>query len=609
MKNSFLVHYVQIEKIKNNFFYLIKHDLNANYHESESFLILIADSKAFLFFVVSQVMVVIFIVHSSAIRVETKNDAVVSGNGDDPKAEALTLVVHRFPPSSKLRPIKIIDDRNDEVVVIHNNRPKRKPNSRKRRPSSSQYRSKIKYSTGGSSNFGGFKDFTSNDYRQGSPSDYRQSSSSRFPPFPSKNFGEPIRTSNKYKFGPTAFEGYAYNSPPSKKSKRPSSRPTKVYGPPPSYNQYNQDNSSPFDGQTLQTLQQHHSGFPSYSVDTVEPSSSNYFGTNSERQPISNFPLEAGSSFNYPKTSYGNPVRAQTSSYSNFSYNPSLLATNLSSNQNSNSNFPKLPSRYEPKDFSTPTRTNPLGGSPFLTPDYNSFNDVSESQNLQTALNQNQSRNRFKNFNKFNNFDYDFKGQTSGQKNSSPSEEGYDDESDNLESVYSTRRPLFASTTTTTSTEAPPVTKRPKKNVFGKRKRPVKVSQTHILDTDDLREAFTESTDFHEVALSSDDFINFDSQRHNKRAQNSQFPHEIHSTLKTARKQSSALRSALGDDYQIVSIEKSLEKNPSEVGLGFQRKSDDHVSVGSDLSFGPTAEASSVWQGDFENFPRNHRFS
>lgn len=543
---------------------------------------------------------------------DTENDAAAktSESGYEPKAEALTLVIHKFPSTSKLRPAKVID-RNDDVVVIHSSRPKRKPNSRKRRPSSNQYRSKIKHSSGSSSNFGGFKDFSPSDFRAGSSSDYHSSGTSRFPPFPTTNFGEPPRASNKYRFGPKPkpFEGYIYNAPQVKKSKRP----TTNYGPP-GFNQFESSfdkenvHSSPFDGNPLQTLQQQQSHFPSFSINAVEPSSSNYYGSNSDRfvQPISNFPLEAGSSFNSQKTSYGSPVRTQTSGSSSFNYNPSLLATTLNSNsdQNFNANFPKLPSRYETKDFSTPTRTNPLAGNPFLNPEYTNtnFNDVSESQNVQTASNQN--RNRFNNFNKFNNYDYDFKG-GSVQNNSPPSEERYEEESDNLDYLFSTRRPVFTTTSTTTS-EAPSTTKRPKKGTFGKRRRPLKVSQSHTLDTDDLREAFTESTDFHEVALSSDDFINFDSQRQNKRSQSPQYPHEIHSTLKTARKQSSALRSVLGDDYQIVSIEKSLEKDPSEVGLGFQRKND-HVLVGSDLSFGPSGE--SIWNGDFDNFPRNHRFS
>ena len=566
------------------------------------------------------------IITTSSIRVDSTNSdgsAKINESVDGPKAEALTLVIHKFPPSSKLRPIKVID-RNDEVVVIHSNRPKRKPNSRKRRPSSSQYRSKIKHSLGSSSNFGGFKDFTSSEFRPGSSHEPRPSTSgsSRFPPFPTKNFGEPPRASNKYKFGTSSkpFEGYSYNSPQSqpKKSRRPTSRPTTQYGPPPSLSQYestfnNENVQSPPFRKPLQTLQQQQSGFPSFSIDSVEPSNNNYFSSNLNK-PISDFPLEAGSSFNYPKTSYGSPVQP-----SNFNFNPSLLETNLNSNpnqhfnpnlnqnHNSNSNFPRLPSRYEPKDFSTPTRTNPLGGNPFLNPEYSNFNEVAESQNVQTQSNQN--RNRFKNFNKFNNFDYDFKGQNPSQTSSSPSDEGYDDENDSLDYLFSTRRPYFTTTTAITTTEVPFTTKRPKKGTFGKRKRPqAKIPQAHTLDTDDLRDAFTESTDFHEVALSSDDFINFDSQRHNKRNQNPQFPHEIHSTLKTARKQSSALRSVLGDDYQIVSIEKSLEKNPSEVNFGFQRKND-QVLVGSDLRFGSSAETSATWNGDFENFPRNHRFS
>lgn len=598
-------------------------------------------------------VVIALIIHTNAIRVETKIDTatMTSESLSDPKAEALTLIIHKYPPSSKLRPVKAIA-RNDDVVVIHSNRPKRKPSSRKRRPSSSQYRSKIKPSSGSSSNFGGFKDFSSNDYRSG---DFR------FPPFPTKNFGEPPRASNKYKYRPKPQKTFeSYSSLPSKKSRRPSTN----YGPPPKFNKYestyNQEiedeRPTSFDRRPLQTLQQQQSSFPSYSIDTVEPSSSNYYGTNADKypQPISNFPLESGSSFKSQKTSYGSPVRAQgTSSSSNVNFNPNLGTTaisNVNANSNANynliSNFPKLPNRYEPNEFSTPTRSNPLAGSsgnPFLNPDYTNYNDVSETQNIQNFqaasnpnfnqdetfshnqnhnfnpnpnhnLNPNQNhninqnkknQNRYKNFNKFNNFDYDFKG----QKNSSPDEDD-DDDSTNLDYLFSTRR-----TTTTTTTPAPPppppTTKRPRKSGFGKRKRPGKISQAHNLDTDDLRDAFTESSDFHEIALSSDDFINFDSQRQNKRSQNPQYLHEIHSTLKTARNQNSALRSALGEDFQIVSVQKSLEKDPSQVDF-FQRKSDnsnDGFVVGGDLRFGSAAAAPVMWNGDFKNFPRNHRFS
>lgn len=631
VKNSFLACHVRVEKKK----VPIKHDLNmwlmmkVNLFQSK----IIANNLNVLFptFDHSQAIVVILIINTcESVRVDMKNEATAATGeiSDLPKAEALTLVVHKFPQSPQLRPVKLID-RNDDVVVIHSNRSKRRPSTRKRRPSSSQYRSKIKNLPGSSSNFGGFKDFTSTDFRGGSSSDYRPNTSSRFPTFPTKHFGEPPRASNKYKFGSNPYEGYSYNPPKVKKSKRPSvSKPKPIYGPPPSFNQYESTfnkepaQSSHFDGKPLQTLQQQQSSFPSYSVDTVESSGSNYYGGGSDQypQPISNFPLDSGSSYNIPQTSYGSPVQPQT--YSNFNYNPNLLATNLNSNSNknsnpnsnpsqsSNSNFPKLPNRYEPKDFSTPTRTNPLNGNSFSNPEYQNFNDVAETQNVHTALNDN--RQRFKNFNKFNNFDYDFKGGSSSvQANSSPSDEGYDsdDESDNLDYLFSTRRPNFrATTTTTTTTEAPSTTKRPKKGSYGKRKRPGKISQSHTLDTQDLREAYTESSDFHEVALSSDDFTNFDSQRHNKRNHVPQFPHEIHATLKSARKQSSALRTALGDDFQIVSIEKSLEKNPSDVNFGFQRKND-HILIGSELKFGSAAEASSIWNGDFENFPRNHRFS
>lgn len=649
-------------------------------------------------------IVIATIICTDGVRVDPKTEpsTKASESAGDAKAEALTLVIHKFVPApTKIRPVQVIE-RNDDVVVIHSNRPKRRPSSRKRRPSS-QYRSKIKHLAAGSSPLAGFKDFSSSDFR--------------FPPFPTKNYGEPPRSSNKYKFGPPtkSFESYGYNAQPSsKKSRRP---PPTLYGPPPSFNQYestfNQQQlspSSPFNEKTLQTLQQQQASFPSFSIDTVEPTTNNFYGgnsnsdrfnsnsdrfnsnsdrystnsdrfnsntdrfnsnsdrysTNSDRlpQPISNFPLESGSSFNSPKTSYGKPVRKQNQNQnqiqnqgsddnSNFQFNPSLLGSNLNTNlntifntnsnhktnfnsnanqisninsnlnphlsnlnfnlnqiqnanqnQNANTNFPKLPNRYEPKDFSTPTRTNPLANNHF-NHDFSIYNEEQESKNVPKTANRN--RNNFNSFNKFNNFDYDFKGQKNPDRE--PDVPDDDEDEENLDYLFSARRPVA----TTTTTEAPTTTKRPRRNSFGKRKRPNQIPQSHNLDTDDLRDAFTESSDFHEVALSSDDFINFDSQRHKKRKNQPQSLHEIPSTLKTARSQNEALRTALGDDFEIVSIHKSLERNPQEVDFsGFQRKNDqqdaNEFRVGSEINFG-AAGAPVTWNGDFKNFPRNHRFS
>lgn len=577
-----------------------------------------------------QVISITTFIQTNAVRVDTNIEPTTRvSESVDPKAEALTLVIHNFP-MPKLRPVKL-SDRNDDIVVIHSNRPKRKPNTRNRRPSS-QFRSKIKNPGSSSSSFGGFKDFSS-------------SSDFRFPPFSTKNLAEPPRASNKYKNGPpkAALDGYSY-IPPSKK--RPKKKPSSLYGPPPSFSQFESSYdapSSPLNGQRLQTLQsiqQHQTQFPSFSSEPVDPAIANFYTASNDKfpQPINNFPLEQAPTYNSHKTSYGNPVRG-SSNPSNFNYNANILGTSLDSNlnsnlgsqsssysnfnqnienpipkqktkqnQNSNSNFPKLPSRYEPKDFSTPMKQNPLSGNGnhFLN-EYSGFNDGSETQNVHATANHNlnnNNRNRLNkvsSFNKFNNFDYDFKG----TKNSAP-EEDEDDEGNYDYNAYTTRRP----TTTTTTEEPEPSTKRPKKNIFGKRKRPTKIPQTHILDTDDLRDAFTESSDFHEIGLNSDDFINFDSQRNNKR-NHQQSLHEIHSTLKTARKQSSALRTALGDDFEIVSVQKSLEKDPNDVDpFGFERKHDQDFVVDSDISFAPFAANSPdvMWNGDVKNFPRNHRF-
>ena len=64
------------------------------------------------------------IIHANAIRVDvTENSTSVSEstNNSNPKAEALTLVIHKFPP--KLRP-RVIAARNDDVVQLCQSRTK-----------------------------------------------------------------------------------------------------------------------------------------------------------------------------------------------------------------------------------------------------------------------------------------------------------------------------------------------------------------------------------------------------------------------------------------------------------------------------------------------------
>lgn len=580
-----------------------------------------------------------------AIRVDTtssdNSESALAGESEQlPKAEALTLLIQKRVP---LRPVKVIE-RSDDVVVIHTkNRSKRKQHSsRGRRRPSNQFRSKIRPSrpSSSSSNFGGFKDFSSNDLR--------------FPPFPSK----PPRASNKLKFSSPSKQKPSYDFNSQQISRRP--RPSQVvqtistvYGPPAtSFNQID----TPF-GHPV-TLQQAQSNVPSYAVEPVQSnfftssgggynnfggnSNNNYNNNNnnnnfnnnfashneitrySSAPSISNFPLGDGSSFNVPKTSYGEPVRSASQSSNSYQFNSIIgnqqqqqqkqQSNNRNHNNNNGHNFPKLPNRYESSDFSTPTRTNPLNSNNNF--DFGNLDVLSESKNVLSSvpggINQQIHKNRF---NKFNNFDYDF------GKNYNDDDDDEEDDED-LDLIYTTRRPRFPVITTTT-TPFPTTTKRSKKNVFGKRKRPSKIAQNHNLDTDDLRDAFSESTndDFHEVALNSEDFLNFDSQRNVKKAINNPIQ-EIHSTLKHARKTHPALRQALGEDFQIVSIEKSLEKNPTDVNIGniqLQRRGDEEpinnkkheyreFSVGGEINFSEVSPPN-MWNGDMNSFPRNHRFS
>ncbi|CAH1719841.1 unnamed protein product [Chironomus riparius] len=539
-----------------------------------------------------KLFLVIFIslIHSFyAVRVDTNvvSSTEKSESVDDqlPKAEALTLVIHKHVP---LRPFKVIE-RKDDVVVIHTNgnRNKRKPSTRRRRPSN-QYRSKIR-SSSNPSHFGGFKDFSSND--------------SRFPPFPSKNFRA---SSPKVKNGPPPKSNPSYDYNP--KSRRPPKRPptkqlesvSPSYGPP-TINHIDSHFVQPV------TLQQQQHNFPTFTINALEPASSNFYSTNDVTKyspAIGNFPLSDGSSFDVQKTSYGEPIKSastpDTSSYQ-FNSNVASILNQINKNNQVAHNFPKLPSKYEESEFSTPIRHNPLNSNSF-TSDFSNI-DLGDSKNVLSTSNTQKNR-----FNKFNNYDYDFRN----HKNPLIGlEDDGDDEYDNLEYTYSTttRRPRTTKSTTTT-TEFSTTRRYNKKGAFGKRNRG-KLSQEHNLDTDDLRDAFTESTnnDFHEIALNSDDFLNFDSQRNHRKSSSPSQLHEIHSTLKAARR-NPALRQALGDDFQIVSIQKSLEKDPRTEDL-FQRRHDTQryreFHVGGEINFSQSSPV--MWNGEMNNFPRNHKFS
>lgn len=547
-----------------------------------------------------------------------------------PKAEALTLVIHDLPTSPQQMNIppqvKVIKERSDDVVHVFHSRPKRqRQSSRKRRPSSnSNFRSRIKSPPSfQSSSFGGFKDFTSSDFRNP-------------PSSPVRGFAEPPRAKNKYKFGPTTTQVEGYNYTPAQKSKKSQKRErpsggihqlqnNKNFGhPPPSQNQVDtQFAASPssasqnffVDHTSIQTLQQgFNNGFGNFPSQNDAPQH-NFNNDDSFIKPLNNFPLEKGPSYNFPKTSYGYPVRSINTPQGITKTNQfSVLGTNLDGSLNSQ--FPKLPNRYEQNEFSTPTRSNPSAiGNPFLN---NANNDEQ-----QPIFPQQSNRVNFKQFNKFKNFDYDFKNRYPGLID----DEDEDDEADESgDYVFRARRPrpvLNPTTTTTTTTTPSPFTpkQRPKKkNSFGKFKnRPQQrlPPQTHNLDTDDLRDAYGEASDVvSEYSSSAEDYKNFnpdfDSQRNTRRNHNPINLHELSSTLKSAKHQSPALRTALGDDFQIVSVQKSLEKDPRDVDFGFLKKHDyfdREFNVGGEINFGGNNfnhQQPAVWP---ENFPKNHRLA
>jgi hypothetical protein len=571
--------------------------------------------------------VIISIVNASGIANTGSSFKASESNVDKPKAEALTLVIHDLPTSPQQMNIppqvKVIKERSDDVVHVFHTRPKRqRQSSRKRRPSSnSNFRSRIKSPPSlQSSSFGGFKDFTSSDFRNP-------------PSSPLRGFAEPPRAKNKYKFGPTTtqVEGYNY-SPSSQKSKKSQKRERPAGGiqqnknfgfPSPSQNQIDtQFAAAPssasqnffVDHPSIQTLQQHNNGFGNFPALNDAPHQS-FNNDDSFVKPLNNFPLEKGPSYNFPKTSYGYPVRSINTPQGITKTNQfSVLGTNLDGSLNPT--FPKLPNRYEQNEFSTPTRSNPSQNSnPFFN---NNNNNNDEPQPTFPAQS---NRVNFKQFNKFKNFDYDFKNRYPGVVEDDDDDED-DEADDSRDYVFRARRPLNPTTTTTTTTTPSPFTpkQRPKKkNAFGKfknRPQQQRVPQTHNLDTDDLRDAYGEASDvINEYSSSAEDYKNFnpdfDSQRNTRRNHNPINLHELSSTLKSAKHQSPALRTALGDDFQIVSVHKSLEKDPRDVDFGFLKKHDyfnREFNVGSEINFGGVNhhQQPAVWP---ENFPKNHRLA
>ncbi|XP_039440774.1 adhesive plaque matrix protein [Culex pipiens pallens] len=210
--------------------------------------------------------------------------------------------------------------------------------------------------------------------------------------------------------------------------------------------------------------------------------------------PQHQFPLEGYNKDPYrtPLTSYEVPLTQQKpqlfeptkdfdSSYKKGtnSYPPtSVVSTHSTSHSSTDSDeedyYPSLPNRYEQEQFHNPSKQNP---------------NKTPSNSIQT-INDNDP------FTSFNTY-YD--GVSESQKVSVKTKTNKDNFS--LEEFYSA---------------TPPSSKRTKTTRRKKKPKPSNTPVAHNLDTDDLRDAFGSSSDFHQVAIDADEFLEFEPQKQMK---------------------------------------------------------------------------------------------
>lgn len=333
-----------------------------------------------------------------------------------------------------------------------------------------------------------------------------------------------------------------------------------------------------------------------------------------KKPKIPDFPLESG----YVKDLYKTTV----SSYDVPTYDHGNGAVSFSMSSAKAPTVPKLPNYYDQNEFKTPTRTsNGLQASSaniYDPEDYTAYlNDVSESKKIHVKAKQ-----KYKNSppTKFEELEKELKSIRI------PSEESRDD----IKYAFTSRTSPITTTTT-------------KKPRYRRKKKPKVPSNQHNLDTDDLRDAFGDNTDFHEVSLTPDELLDFEPQRKVKHSRpvgvtnpnnyvllsSQNHNHEesseedngvteptrtkIHSTLtrsriKNANKPnysslypSKSKKSKNSDGVHIVSIEKSkshsfyggaVPESEFMKNYGLSRRNDDRqqeineFSVGTGISFG-----------------------
>jgi hypothetical protein len=470
-------------------------------------------------------------------------------------------------------------------------------------------------------------------------------SESKFPHPPKTKYGTPSLSSSL----PSSFSAGSYQNSnlystnhhkPKNSQKVPQvSRPALTYGTP--FESGFSPNSGPTSLGTFDTSDLDFDVFKSTSIDLgstkyqepKKPSQNDY--------AINNFPLDNGYVPDLYKTSMSS-YDAPAYNKENFENYPPVFGAKTTSNTNSNP--PPLPNHYEQQDFKTPTRTSnglQTGSNSFYNPqDYTTYlNDVSESKKVPVKTKQKSKYPKVS----FEDLEQQLKSITLP-----PS---FHDPDDDLKYAFSQK------TTTTT-------TKRPK---YRRRKKPKEQpNYPHTLDADDLKDAYGDNTDFHEVSLTPDELLEFEPQRKVVNARPTAITHpkqfnryknsdkhldqsdsyseevtepprsKIHSTLTRSRirngnRQNNPMSYPLkspnqhnDEKVEIMSIEKSkshsfyggaVPENEFLNSFGLARRSDDLInefSVGTGISFGGSNQKDTitgVWNADYDPLPKNHKYS
>lgn len=221
--------------------------------------------------------------------------------------------------------------------------------------------------------------------------------------------------------------------------------------------------------------------------------------THHTETPKNQFPLESfrQNPFRTPLTSYEVPISHTKSNLfeptkdfdSLYKKNPNTYSTSSISSTHSTSHsstdedddeyYPSLPNRYEQDQFHTPAKPNP---NKSLVSSVQTINDNDPFSNLNSYYDGVSESQRVS-------------VKTKTKLSEPPPEDGF-----SIEELYS------------------PVPSTVNRNKIRRKKKPKPVTNpvAHNLDTDDLRDAYGSSSDFHQVAIDADEFLEFEPQKQMK---------------------------------------------------------------------------------------------